>query len=141
MTVPPASARGYRSNMSRSDGPSAESTPSSAQPPSPTRWRAAWLTPAFGAALAGGLAFELAPYRVAQSTGHLLGLVSFLLPGALLALGLGCAAILGFGDSQDLSDDAIGFLGLGLAGVYATLGTPVLRRRRAWGAPVPLSGR
>ncbi|MEP7331729.1 MAG: trypsin-like peptidase domain-containing protein [Terracoccus sp.] len=41
--------------MSRSDGPSAESTPSSAQPPSPTRWRAAWLTPAFGAALAAGL--------------------------------------------------------------------------------------
>jgi hypothetical protein len=39
-----------------------------------------------GAALAGGLVFALAPYRVGQSTGHLLGLVSFLLPGMLLAL-------------------------------------------------------
>jgi len=50
---------------------------------------AAWLRSLglpFGAALAGGLVFALAPYRVAQSTGHLLGLVSFLLPAALLAL-------------------------------------------------------
>jgi hypothetical protein len=39
-----------------------------------------------GAALAGSLAFALAPYRVAQSTGHLLGLVAFLLPLALLGL-------------------------------------------------------
>jgi hypothetical protein len=39
-----------------------------------------------GAQLAGGLAFALAPYRVAQSAGHLLGLVAFLLPLALLAL-------------------------------------------------------
>jgi hypothetical protein len=36
-----------------------------------------------GAALVGGLAFSLAPYRVAQSTGHLLGPVSILLPLAL----------------------------------------------------------
>jgi len=36
-----------------------------------------------GAALVGGLAFGLAPYRVAQSTGHLLGPVSMLLPLAL----------------------------------------------------------
>ena len=34
-----------------------------------------------GAALVGGVVFALAPYRVGQSTGHLLGLVSFLLPG------------------------------------------------------------
>src|SRR5919201_1588516 len=33
-----------------------------------------------GAALAGGLAFAIAPYRVAQSTGHLLGPISILLP-------------------------------------------------------------
>ena len=33
-----------------------------------------------GAALAGGLVFALAPYRVGQSTGHLLGLIAFLLP-------------------------------------------------------------
>jgi hypothetical protein len=36
-----------------------------------------------GAALAGGLAFAVAPYRVAQSTGHLLGPVSLFLPLAL----------------------------------------------------------
>ena len=39
-----------------------------------------------GAALVGGLVFALAPYRVGQSTGHLLGLISFLLPATLLAL-------------------------------------------------------
>jgi hypothetical protein len=38
------------------------------------------------AALAGGLVFALAPYRVGQSTGHLLGLIAFLLPALLLAL-------------------------------------------------------
>jgi hypothetical protein len=40
------------------------------------------------AALAGGLAFALAPYRVAQSTGHLLGPISALLPLALLGVEL-----------------------------------------------------
>jgi hypothetical protein len=35
------------------------------------------------AALGGGLAFALAPYRVQQSTGHLLGPISLLLPLAL----------------------------------------------------------
>ena len=35
------------------------------------------------AALVGGLAFTLAPYRVAQSTGHLLGPISMLIPLAL----------------------------------------------------------
>lgn len=38
------------------------------------------------AALVGGLVFCLMPYRVGQSTGHLLGLISFLLPATLLAL-------------------------------------------------------
>lgn len=38
------------------------------------------------AALGGGLVFALAPYRVGQSTGHLLGLIAFLLPAVLLAL-------------------------------------------------------
>lgn len=38
------------------------------------------------AALTGGLVFCLMPYRVGQSTGHLLGLVSFLVPATLLAL-------------------------------------------------------
>jgi hypothetical protein len=38
-----------------------------------------------GAALVGGLAFALAPYRVAQSAGHMLGLVAILLVLALWA--------------------------------------------------------
>jgi hypothetical protein len=38
-----------------------------------------------GAALAGGLVFEIAPYRLEQSTGHLLGPVSLLLPLSLWA--------------------------------------------------------
>jgi hypothetical protein len=36
-----------------------------------------------GAALAGGLVYAVAPYRVAQSAGHLLGPISILLPLAL----------------------------------------------------------
>lgn len=38
-----------------------------------------------GPALAGGLAFAIAPYRVEQSVGHLLGPISILLPVALWA--------------------------------------------------------
>jgi hypothetical protein len=38
-----------------------------------------------GPALAGGLAFAIAPYRVAQSVGHLLGPISLLIPVALWA--------------------------------------------------------
>jgi hypothetical protein len=38
-----------------------------------------------GAALVGGLAFELAPYRVAQSAGHLRGMIAVLMPLALWA--------------------------------------------------------
>src|ERR687887_207805 len=41
-----------------------------------------------GAALVGGLAFALAPYRVSQSTGHLLGPISLFLPLSLLFLEL-----------------------------------------------------
>jgi len=37
------------------------------------------------ASAAGGLAFEIAPYRIAQSRGHLLGTISLLLPLALWA--------------------------------------------------------
>lgn len=37
-------------------------------------------------ALLGGVVFALAPYRLQQSTGHLLGQISFLLPAMLLAL-------------------------------------------------------
>jgi hypothetical protein len=45
--------------------------------------RELWLPP--GAALCGGLAFELAPYRVAQSAGHLRGMIAVLLALALWA--------------------------------------------------------
>jgi hypothetical protein len=58
------------------------------------------------AALAGGLAFALAPYRVAQSTGHMLGPVS-----ALLALSL-------FG-VEKARTRGIGWLVLGGAGLVA----------------------
>ena len=51
---------------------------------------ACWWLRALGlsrsAALVGGVVFCLMPYRVGQSTGHLLGLISFLLPATLLAL-------------------------------------------------------
>ena len=51
---------------------------------------ACWWLRALGlaraAALVGGLVFALAPYRIGQSTGHLLGLIAFLLPAVLLAL-------------------------------------------------------
>ncbi len=51
---------------------------------------ACWWLRALGlaraAALTGGLVFAIAPYRVGQSTGHLLGLIAFLLPALLLAL-------------------------------------------------------
>ena len=48
-----------------------------------------------GAALAGGLAFALAPYRMEQSTGHLLGPISLLIPVALWAFEQGLAASAG----------------------------------------------
>ena len=51
---------------------------------------ACWWLRALGlsraASLVGGLVFCLMPYRVGQSTGHLLGLISFLLPATLLVL-------------------------------------------------------
>jgi hypothetical protein len=50
-------------------------------------WLACWwlreLRVGRGPALVGGLVFALAPYRVEQSTGHLLGPISILLPLAL----------------------------------------------------------
>ncbi|HEY9457735.1 MAG TPA: hypothetical protein VIQ56_07515 [Gaiella sp.] len=51
---------------------------------------ACWWLRALGvsraAALIGGAVFCLMPYRVGQSAGHLLGLISFLLPAVLLSL-------------------------------------------------------
>ena len=51
-----------------------------------TAWWLRSLDVGRAAALVGGLVFALAPYRLGQSTGHLLGLVAFLLPALLLAL-------------------------------------------------------
>ncbi|MHB8642052.1 MAG: hypothetical protein ACYDA3_04120 [Gaiellaceae bacterium] len=47
------------------------------------------------AALAGGLAFALAPYRIAQSTEHLLGPIALFLPLALWGLELGSMTLAG----------------------------------------------
>jgi hypothetical protein len=84
-----------------------------------------------GAALAGGLAFAIAPYRVAQSTGHLLGSISILLPLALYAfekrwLVLAVAAVA----SIPLS----GQVHLALAAVPFCCAYALLRRRdsRTW---------
>ncbi len=49
-------------------------------------WWLSTLGLGLGPALVGGVVFELAPYRVAQSTGHLLALISFLLPACLLLI-------------------------------------------------------
>ena len=86
------------------------------------RWPVAFVAAATAILLAG-YAFELLDRRAVKLTA--VG------PAAsVLALGLGCAAILKFGDSRNLSDDATGLLGLGLAAIYAALGSTVLRRRR-----------
>jgi uncharacterized membrane protein len=86
------------------------------------RWPIAFAVTA-AAILLAGYAFELLDPRIAK--------LSAVGPAAaVLALGLGCAAIFGLGDSRNLSDDATGFLALGLAGTYAVLGWTVLRRRR-----------
>ena len=84
-----------------------------------------------GAALVGGLAFALAPYRVAQSTGHLLGPISMLLPVALYAVErrrtwLGVAALA----SIPLS----GQVHLALGAIPFVLAYAVARRRFRLGA-------
>ena len=66
--------------------PRSSCSPSWPQAALPAGGRQRALGLARSAALAGGLVFALAPYRVGQSTGHLLGLIAFLLPAALLAL-------------------------------------------------------
>ena len=85
-----------------------------------------------GAALAGGLAFALAPYRVAQSTGHLLGPISMLLPLSLSAVetrrhGLAALAIA----SVPLSGQV--HLALGAIPFFAAYAVA----RRGWRAAVP----
>ena len=105
-----------------------------------------------GAALAGGLVFALAPYRVGQSTGHLLGLVSFLLPATLLALERrrwwwACAALaaIPFSGQLHLALGAIVLcLGYGWARLAAGSGAGRSRLRREQpvaGAHRPAGGR
>lgn len=52
--------------------------------------------------------------------------------GAVLALGLGYAAISGIDEHYGLTNDQSGFLQLGLCALYAALGSTVLRRRRGF---------
>src|SRR5204862_6918456 len=76
-----------------------------------------------GAALAGGLAFAIAPYRVQQSLGHLLGPISILLPLSLwaferarrgsawwLALSAACVASIPLSCQVHLAPGAIPFV-------------------------------
>lgn len=90
---------------------------------------ACWWLRALGvsrpAALVGGLVFCLMPYRVGQSTGHLLGLVSFLLPATLLAferrrflLAAACLAALPLSGQLHL---ALGAIPLALGYAWARL--------------------
>jgi len=91
------------------------------------------------AALVGGVAFALAPYVVGQRTGHLLGLIAFLLPATVLALerrrfvwaALALAAIPGSGQLHL----ALGAIPLVLA--YALVRAAPRDRRRAAAIAVP----
>ena len=85
----------------------------------------------------GGLAFALAPYRVAQSTGHLLGPISMLLPLALYGVErrktwLAAAALA----SIPLS----GQVHLALGAIPFVLAYAVARRRPRLGAIAALAG-
>ena len=95
------------------------------------------------AALVGGLVFCLMPYRVGQSTGHLLGLVSFLLPAMLLALerrrfvlAAACLAALPLSGQLHLALGAIP-LALGYAWARLPRATWWKAARRRGAAPLP----
>jgi len=80
------------------------------------------------AALVGGLVFALAPYRVGQSTGHLLGLIAFLLPAVLLAL-----------ERRRFVWAAIALAAIPLSGqIHLAMGAVILALGYAW-ARVPRS--
>jgi hypothetical protein len=85
-----------------------------------------------GAALVGGLAFALAPYRVAQSTGHLLGPVSVLLPLALLGFERGRdgdTRWLALGGAALVAVPLSGQLHLALGAIPFVLAYALLRQR------------
>jgi hypothetical protein len=87
-----------------------------------TCWWLRALGLARAAALAGGLVFALAPYRVGQSTGHLLGLIAFLLPAVLLAL-----------ERRRFAWAAIALAAIPLSGqVHLTMGAAALALGYAW---------
>jgi hypothetical protein len=93
---------------------------------------ACWWLRALGlaraAALAGGLVFALAPYRIGQSTGHLLGLIAFLLPVVLLAL-----------ERRRFVWAAVALAAIPLSGqIHLAMGAVVLALGYAW-ARVPRS--
>jgi hypothetical protein len=107
----------------------------------------AWLRElglARGPAIVGGLAFEIAPYRVVQSAGHLLGPISLLLPLSLWALERGRR-----GNPAWLALSAVAIASIPLSGpvhlaigavpfyaAYALVRLPAVTRRR----PLYLAG-
>ena len=99
---------------------------------------------AAGAAVAGGIVFELAPYRVGQSTGHLIGLIAFLLPAALLALerrrfGWAALALAAIPLSGQLHL-ALGAIPLALGYAWARLEPPLRPRAALAVAPAVAAG-
>ena len=96
-----------------------------------------------GAALAGGLAFALAPYRVEQTVGHLIGPISLLLPLALFGferarrrgaswhlLGIGALASIPLSGQVHVALGAIPFFAayaLARAGAFRASNTVLLR--------------
>jgi hypothetical protein len=85
-----------------------------------------------GPALVGGLAFALAPYRVAQSTGHLLGPVSVLLPLALVGFERGRdgdARWLALGGAALVAVPLTGQLHLALGAIPFVLAYALARQR------------
>jgi len=85
-------------------------------------WWLRALDVARGAALVGGLVFTLAPYRLGQSTGHLLGLIAFLLPLVLLAL-----------ERRRFAWAAVALAAIPLSGqIHLAMGAVVLALGYAW---------
>ena len=97
-----------------------------------TCWWLRALGLARGAALVGGLVFALAPYRLGQSTGHLLGLIAFLLPAVLLAL-----------ERRRFIWAAIALTAIPLSGqIHLAMGAVVLALGYTWArVPRPTGGR
>ncbi len=82
-----------------------------------------------GAALVGGLAFAIAPYRVEQSVGHLLGPISILLPLALLGIEKATPAWLAVSVAALASIPLSGQLHLALGAIPFVCAYALVRRR------------